>query len=105
MFLLFVLVLLTLINLATSVVDHFNRSLLSSSWSIYASASGSEKWSARYNHSSVVLNDMIYVLGGFDHTISLNDVWSTSDGATWTEVTGGLLGRVLLVWCLTVRYM
>lgn len=37
---------------------------------------------------AVVLNNMLYVMGGQDATGTtyFNDVWSTSDGATWTQI-------------------
>ena len=48
-------------------------------------------WSAREAHTSVVFNpgdgDRIWVLGGKDDENSMNDVWSSPDGATWTEST------------------
>ena len=40
-------------------------------------------WSARLWQSSVVFNNKIWVLGGS----SRNDVWSSLDGSSWTEVT------------------
>ena len=49
------------------------------------------KWSARRRHTSVVFNDKIWVLGGSfmgGHRRNyLNDVWSSADGANWTEST------------------
>ena len=53
--------------------------------------SGSNKWSARSRHTSVVFNpdgtgDRIWVLGGQDDTHIFNDVWSSPDGANWTRV-------------------
>ncbi|QCX01213.1 hypothetical protein FGM00_14235 [Aggregatimonas sangjinii] len=44
-------------------------------------------WSARFGHTSVVFDDRLWVIGGFDGTNYLNDVWYTTDGATWTEAT------------------
>ena len=41
-------------------------------------------WTARFLHTSVVFQGKIWVLGGRD-TNRLNDVWSSPDGATWTE--------------------
>ena len=48
-------------------------------------------WAARYDHTSVVFNpagngERIWVLGGWGES-SLNDVWSSPDGKTWTEST------------------
>jgi dihydrofolate reductase len=52
----------------------------------------SAKFSARLGHSSVVFNDgsgeKIWVFGGTDNNSSvLDDVWSSTDGKTWTEET------------------
>ena len=44
------------------------------------------KWTARTRHTSVVFDGKIWVLGG-DGEKNLNDVWSSPDGATWTEST------------------
>ena len=45
------------------------------------------RFSARRNHSAVVLDGAIYVIGGFDGTNRLNDVWKSTDGGvTWTNV-------------------
>ena len=40
-------------------------------------------WSARSEHTSVVFNGKIWVLGGYDGS-NKNDVWSSSDGTNWT---------------------
>ncbi len=56
-------------------------------WRLETEAAG---WSPRAYHQSVVLNDKIYVLGGGNYVPqyeSKNDVWSSSDGKTWTQVT------------------
>ena len=45
------------------------------------------KFSARYGHSSIVMDGAIYVIGGHGASGTLNDVWKSTDGATWTEVT------------------
>ena len=45
-----------------------------------------DKWKARSIHTSVVFDGKIWVLGGTDGTSRLNDVWSSTDGATWTQV-------------------
>ena len=48
--------------------------------------SGSSKWKARSLHTSVVFNSKIWVMGGYDGTDKFNDVWSSTDGSTWTRV-------------------
>ena len=49
-------------------------------------------WGARGEHTSVVFprdgaGKKIWVLGGYDGSNTLNDVWSSTDGSTWTEST------------------
>ena len=57
----------------------------------WTQATGSAPWVPRNSHTSVVYDGKIWVLGGdyFDTSsyYSLNDVWYSSDGATWTSAT------------------
>ena len=58
------------------------------SWEEVTKASGSNKWSARESHTSVVFNSKIWVMGGGGSGPErFNDVWSSPDGETWTEST------------------
>ena len=45
-------------------------------------------WPGRSHHQAVAHNGKIYVLGGFNDsmTMYLNDVWSSPDGETWTPL-------------------
>ncbi|NRB40855.1 MAG: hypothetical protein HRU20_20690 [Pseudomonadales bacterium] len=43
-------------------------------------------FSGRYNHQSVVFKNKMWVIGGDDGS-SKNDVWSSSDGISWVQVT------------------
>ncbi|MCX6745212.1 MAG: hypothetical protein NTX82_06860 [Candidatus Parcubacteria bacterium] len=50
-------------------------------------------WSTRFGHNALGYNGNLYVMGGF-HTVtgeivgsSVNDVWSSPDGSTWTQAT------------------
>jgi len=48
------------------------------------------EWSPRAYHQAAVLNDKIYVFGGGNYVPDyhgLNDVWCSSDGVHWTQVT------------------
>ena len=59
-------------------------------------------WSAREYLASVVFSNKMWVLGGSAGTTAFDDVWSSSDGTTWTEAAtnnsfpGTLLKRVIL---------
>ena len=49
-------------------------------------------WPSRYHHSSAVMNDQLWLIGGNHRALngpgrSLNDVWKSDDGTTWTEAT------------------
>jgi len=50
-------------------------------WRLATSSAG---WSPRYGHTSVVFDNKIWVLGGYDYR---NDVWYSSDGVNWTRAT------------------
>ena len=61
-------------------------------WSKVALAEGSSIWRLRSFHTTVVLNNKIWVLGGgvnfssnLENVIQVNDVWSSSDGTTWAQ--------------------
>ena len=43
-------------------------------------------FSNRYGHASVVYNNLMWVIGGFDGVYYVNDVWSSADGKTWTQM-------------------
>ena len=44
-------------------------------------------WSRREHHSSVVFDNKIWVLGGWNRINIFGDVWSSSNGINWTQVT------------------
>ncbi len=50
-------------------------------------------WSNRWDHAAVVFDDKLWVMGGYDPTQRgdkdsyMEDVWSSTDGKTWTLVT------------------
>ena len=57
-------------------------------WEEAAIPDGESRWSARYNHSSVVFNSKLWVIGGRPEIGAyLRDVWSSEDGASWTQAT------------------
>jgi hypothetical protein len=52
-------------------------------------SSGSATFTSRSTHSSVVFDNgtgpKMWILGGFDGTNALSDVWSSADGAHWAQ--------------------
>lgn len=58
-----------------------------STWSDTTCGTNSAAWPIRHGAQAVVLNGKIYLMGGDNSTGPLNDVWSSSDGTNWTEVT------------------
>lgn len=46
------------------------------------------EFSNRQGHASVAFDDKMWVIGGDSNGVSLNDVWYSTDGITWTEATG-----------------
>ncbi len=43
-------------------------------------------WPVRNDHTSVVFQDKIWVLGGWAETKNVNDIWTSEDGNTWSEI-------------------
>ena len=52
-------------------------------------------WSARNGHAVVAFDDKIWVMGGYDVNNNFDDVWRSSDGASWIKATDtpGWAGR------------
>jgi hypothetical protein len=48
----------------------------------WTQATANAGWSARYGHTSVVFDNKMWVMGGYDGSYR-NDVWYSSDGVTW----------------------
>lgn len=59
----------------------------------WSEATASAEFSVRQDHSSVYFNDKIWVIGGInmldEDSLMLDDVWYSSDGATWTNAAAG----------------
>ena len=69
----------------------FRNDVWSSDLSTWERKTPSAAWAARFSHTSVVFDGKIWVLGGLvlngTNLENVNDVWSSPDGKTWTEVT------------------
>jgi len=73
---------------ATSLKSDVWSSLDGVTWRLETAAPG---WAPRAYHQAVVLGDQIYVLGGGNYVPDYeahNDVWRSSDGVHWEQVTG-----------------
>ena len=72
-----------------------NQSLKNDVWSsadgkYWTQATADAGWSPRAYHQTVVLNDRIYLLGGGNYVPAYhakNDVWCTTDGVHWEQLT------------------
>jgi hypothetical protein len=53
----------------------------------WTQATDSAGWSPRANHTSVVFDNKMWVLGGEDEYDIRNDVWYSVDGVNWTQTT------------------
>ena len=72
-------------NLSSTSVSSWNSTILPYT---EAQVTSNAAFSSRYSHTSVVYDNKMWVMGGFDHVVGrLNDVWSSTDGITWTQVT------------------
>lgn len=40
----------------------------------------------RYDHSTVIFNGQIYLIGGRDDQTLFNDIWVSENGHIWTKV-------------------
>ena len=74
---------------ASSSVNSYNKDVWYSSDGVtWTQATASANFGERSGHTSVVFDNKIWVIGGYDvfgnHT---NSVWHSSDGVTWTQAT------------------
>ena len=54
--------------------------------SVWFQTTASAGWSARNEHTSVVFDDKLWVIGGYDGSRE-DDVWYSADGVTWNQAT------------------
>ena len=65
-----------------------NTKVLSTSDGLTWIMETSNAFSGRGGHKAVVFNDTMYVIGGEDiASTRLNEIWSSTNGSTWTPVT------------------
>ena len=89
------------ISIAETALDSLGNSLAAAvSWNFVTAADEGKIWtleqanteatttfSQRSEHVMIGFNDKLWVIGGFDGIDYLNDVWSSSDGKSWTRET------------------
>ena len=57
--------------------------------SAWQQATAAADWPKRSQHTSAEFDNRLWVLGGYDGSNRLNDIWYSADGVNWTEVTTG----------------
>ncbi|MCE7990461.1 MAG: hypothetical protein HEP71_00720 [Roseivirga sp.] len=70
----------------TAVVTVNLNDLLELSWT---EATSNVAFGGVYGHEIVNLNGTLYSIGGIRGTTRINEVWSSTDGTTWTQVNTG----------------
>lgn len=69
----------------TSSPGNIVLNLLNPSW---LQATGAANWSARHSLSTVVYDNKMWAMGGYNTADGYkNDVWWSTDGITWTQAT------------------
>lgn len=47
---------------------------------------GNAAWNARRSATTIVFQNQIWIMGGYDGTSYYSDIWSSPDGTTWVQV-------------------
>lgn len=73
----------------STVLNDIWKSADGISWTRVTTAAPPNFWSARANHTAVVFNNQLWIIGGRDaNNIPVSDpIWYSSDGETWNELT------------------
>ncbi len=90
------------ISVAATALDSLGNSLAAAvSWSFTTAADEGKSWvrkqdetddvdktfSKRSEHVMIGFKNSLWVIGGFDGSSYLNDVWNSDDGVSWTRIT------------------
>ena len=70
-----------------NVSNNCSHGILVNTQLLWQETTGAAGWSARTQHTSLVYDNKMWVLGGFDASYK-NDVWYSTDGANWEQATG-----------------
>lgn len=88
-------------NIAAGALDTLGNSLAAAvTWSFTTAFDEGRSWnlehadttetgtfSQRSEHVMISFNEKLWIIGGFDGFNYLNDIWSSSDGSSWTQET------------------
>jgi len=78
---------------ATAGNPGLNDVYSSTDGAVWTQVTSSAGWTPRSGHGMLVYNNELWVMGGIEYTCAFNctayknDVWSSSDGNSWTQVT------------------
>jgi len=53
----------------------------------WTQATASAPWSSRRDHTAVVFDNKMWIMGGYGDNKNFNDVWYSTDGVKWTQAT------------------
>jgi hypothetical protein len=70
----------------TIKITNITDTIYTASFVDWTQATANASWSARSAYASVVFDNKIWVMGGYDNSFR-NDVWYSTDGVTWTQAT------------------
>ena len=65
----------------------FNDVWFSHDGNVWVQAVNSTEFPARADHSSLVFQGKLWVIGGYGGARTFNDIWQSADGVHWKEVT------------------
>jgi hypothetical protein len=68
----------------STMSNTFNDVWYSTDGNTWTQTTNAAAFSKRYDHTSVVYDNKMWVIGGTDDTKFMGDIWYSSDGITWT---------------------
>ena len=76
------------INVSEDVSNNCSYGISINTNLLWQQATASASWSGRSGHTSLIYNNKMWILGGFDGTNNFNDIWDSTDGINWQQATG-----------------
>ena len=75
------------LDASENINNNCSHGIFVNSQLLWKQATVSADWSVRYNHTSLIYDNKIWVLGGWDGSDIFNDVWYSTDGNNWQQAT------------------